>query len=145
MDDPKVQQIKPVLRAAAIPPSVLLPPIRKALGLPCEAMSQLVEELARIYIPDVLGTEFQVVAPAQLDVNENIEAEKKTIQEPYAPTVDSRYGSIFPSGDEPGTGEYQLFLLPGTPFPSSSTAIIFIRTKFKAAFASQMLTGSPRL
>ncbi|CCA72932.1 hypothetical protein PIIN_06868 [Serendipita indica DSM 11827] len=45
------------------PPSVLLPPVKRALMLSTAEMEDLVSQLAHIYTPQVLGTQFTVATP----------------------------------------------------------------------------------
>jgi hypothetical protein len=95
------EEMPPVI---IVPPSTLLPPVRKALALPCPEVARLVGELARIYTPDVLGTQFEVVTPARQGTYRKKRVEKSNIAL-NLPAVDSGYASLVASDDESDNGE----------------------------------------
>ena len=96
------EQIPPVI---VVPPSTLLPSIRKALALPCSDVARLVSEVARIYTPDVLGTQFNVVTPLRQGTYKKKRVGKGSNMTLNLPAVDSGYASLVASDDESDNGE----------------------------------------
>lgn len=100
-------QRAPVMDAKLVPPSTLLPPIRKALELPSQNVSRFVTELTRIYTPEVLGTRFEVCTPVKPRTFRKRKTEKNVRARLLPPTVDSGYASLVASEDEGEDGKHR--------------------------------------
>ncbi|KIM24368.1 hypothetical protein M408DRAFT_17578 [Serendipita vermifera MAFF 305830] len=83
-----------------VPPSTLLPPVRKVLELPSAEVSHLVAELSRIYTPEVLGTRFEVATPVRRPASKGTKSTKYPGVSLAPPAVDSGYASLVASDDE---------------------------------------------
>ena len=97
----------PVMDAKLVPPSTLLPPIRKALELQSEDISRFIAELGRIYTPEVLGTRFEVVTPAR--PVRKTKGIKGVLGGLSVPVADSGYASLVASDDEDEDGKHTVF------------------------------------